>query len=72
MSNNIVVINYDDGTVTDLRGSVVVNLDKLDDAGEHLWCEWLEGGDDATACEIGRTYGVEITDLIINYSNKEQ
>lgn len=71
MGNNIVVINYDDGTVTDLRGSVVVDLDTLDDSGEHLWCEWLEGGNDATACEIGRTYGVEITNLINNQSNKE-
>jgi hypothetical protein len=59
-----VIINYTDGTVTDLEDSVIVDLDKLDAEGNNLWQEWLEGGNDATASDLGRIYGTNINNLL--------
>ena len=66
------LINTMDGTVCDLAGTVIVDTEKLDEAGKALLHEWNEGGNDSTACEIGEKYGVELdkfTDNELNYSN---
>lgn len=66
------LINIHDGTVCDLAGTVIVDTEKLDEAGKALLHEWNEGGNDSTACEIGEKYGVELdkfTDNELNYSN---
>ncbi len=66
------LININDGTVCDLAGTVIVDTDKLDEAGKELLHDWQEGGNDSTACEIGEKYGVEIekfTDNKLSYAN---
>lgn len=67
-----VIINVEDGTVCDLNSSVVVELDDLDADGQKLWDEWLEGGNDGTASELGNKYGTAVqtfTDNELNYGN---
>jgi len=67
-----VIINVEDGTVCDLNTSVVVELNNLDADGQKLWDEWLEGGNDGTASDLGTKYGVGIqtfTDNELNYGN---
>ena len=66
------LININDGTVCDLAGTVIVDTDKLDEAGKALLHEWHEGGNDSTACEIGEKYGVELeryTENDLTYAN---
>jgi hypothetical protein len=66
------LININDGTVCDLAGTVVVDTDKLDEAGKELLHDWQEGGNDSTACELGEKYGVELekfTDNKLSYAN---
>jgi hypothetical protein len=55
-----VIINVEDGTVCDLNNSVVVELNNLDALGQKLWDEWLEGGNDGTASELGTKYGTAV------------
>lgn len=67
-----VIINVEDGTVCDLNSSVVVELKNLDALGQKLWDEWLEGGNDGTASELGTKYGTAVqtfTDNELNYGN---
>jgi hypothetical protein len=66
------LINTNDGTVCDLAGTVIVDTEKLDEAGKALLEEWHEGGNDSTACEIGEKYGVELeryTENDLTYAN---
>jgi hypothetical protein len=66
------LINIHDGTVCDLAGTVIVDTEKLDEAGLALLHEWQEGGNDGTACELGEKYGVELdkfTDNKLSYAN---
>lgn len=66
------LINLNDGTVCDLAGTVIVDIDKLDEAGKELLHEWQEGGNDSTACELGEKYGISLerfTDNDLTYSN---
>jgi len=66
------LINIHDGTVCDLAGTVIVDTEKLDEAGKALLQEWNDGGNDGTACEIGEKYGVELdryTDNDLTYAN---
>jgi hypothetical protein len=66
------LININDGTVCDLAGTVVVDTDKLDEAGKELLHDWQEGGNDDTATELGSHYGTLIEKFVNNdltYSN---
>lgn len=66
------LINTMDGTVCDLAGTVIVDTDKLDEAGKALLQEWNEGNNDGTACEIGEKYGTPLdkfTDNELTYGN---
>ena len=66
------LINIHDGTVCDLAGTVIVDTEKLDEAGKALLHEWNEGGNDSTACELGEKYGVALdkfTDNKLSYAN---
>ena len=60
------LININDGTVCDLAGTVVVDTDKLDEAGKELLHEWQEGGNDSTACELGEKYGSDLDKFLDN------
>ncbi len=61
-----IIINVEDGTVCDVTSSVVVDLDALDPTGQKLWDEWLEGGNDGTASELGTKYGTSVQTFIDN------
>jgi hypothetical protein len=60
------LINLNDGTVCDLAGTVIVDIDKLDEAGKELLHEWQEGGNDSTACELGEKYGSDLDKFVEN------
>ena len=71
-----VIINIKDGTVVDLHDSVIVDLDKLNDEQKALHQEWEEGGNDETACELGRQAGKDLYGILsgcgfgdLNYGN---
>jgi hypothetical protein len=75
MSNKI-IINTRDGSVIELRDSVIVDLDKLTDEQNALWDEWIEGANDTTACELGRQAGKDLYGILsgcgfgdLNYGN---
>jgi len=61
-----IIINVEDGTVCDVTSSVVVELNALDVTGQKLWDEWLEGGNDGTASELGVKYGTAVQTFIDN------
>jgi len=61
-----IIINVEDGTVCDVTSSVVVELNALDATGQKLWDEWLEGGNDGTASELGVKYGTAVQTFIDN------
>lgn len=61
-----IIINLNDGTVCDLDGSVVVDLDTLDDLSKALWQEWQDSGNDTTASELGQSCGVEVSKFTNN------
>ena len=66
------LINIHDGTVCDLAGTVIVDTEKLDDAGKALLEEWNAGGNDSTASELGEKYGISLekfTDNDLTYAN---
>lgn len=66
------LINTFDGTVCDLAGTVIVDTEKLDEAGLALLHEWQEGGNDSTASELGEKYGTSLekfTDNTLTYGN---
>lgn len=69
MSNKI-IINTRDGSVIELRDSVIVDLDNLTDKQNALWEEWEEGGNDSTACELGRVAGKDLHDFFSKRSKK--
>lgn len=58
-SNERVVINIHDGTVTDLKGCLIVELTDMVSEDE-LWLDWLEGGNDSDAIEVAKKYGKPI------------
>lgn len=58
-SNERVVINIHDGTVTDLKGCLIVELTDMVSEDE-LWLDWLEGGNDSDAIEVAEKYGKPI------------
>lgn len=58
-SNERVVINIHDGTVTDLNGCLIVELTDMVSEDE-LWLDWLEGGNDGDAIEVAKKYGKPI------------
>jgi len=60
------LININDGTVCDLAGTVVVDTEKLDEAGLALLHDWQEGGNDDTATELGSHYGTLIEKFVNN------
>jgi len=71
-----VIINIQDGTVVDLDNSVIVDLDKLNDAQEALYTAWEQGGNDNTACELGKQAGKDLHGILsgcgfgdLNYGN---
>lgn len=47
-----IIINRHDGTVTDLEGAFILDLEKLDNPTRMLWAEWLDTGSDEVACKI--------------------
>ncbi len=66
------LINIHDGTVCDLAGTVIVDTEKLDEAGKALLEEWNAGGNDSTASELGEKYGIPLekfTDNNLTYAN---
>jgi len=54
------IINLLDGTVCGATDSVIVDVDALNDEGTALWHEWLDGGSDSTATELGMRFGVDL------------
>lgn len=58
-SNERVVINIHDGTVTDLDGCLIVELTDMVSEDE-LWLDWLEGGNDNDARKFAKKYGKPI------------
>lgn len=67
-----ILINTKDGTVCTLEDTVIVDTEKLDDAGKELLKDWDECGSDGTACELGEKYGTSLekfTDNDLTYAN---
>jgi len=58
-SNERVVININDGTVTDLEGCLIVELTDMVSEDER-WLDWLDCGDDSSAIEVAEKYGKPI------------
>jgi len=58
-SNERVVININDGTVTDLEGCLIVELTDMVSEDE-LWLDWLDCGSDSAAIEFAEKYGKPI------------
>ena len=54
------LINIKDGTVCTLADTVVIDTDKLDDAGKELLKDWDESGSDGSAEELGTKYGTPL------------
>ena len=66
------LINIKDGTVCTLADTVVIDTDKLDDAGKELLKDWDESGSDGSAEELGTKYGTPLekfTNNELTYSN---
>ena len=55
-----IIINLMDGTLCEFTGTVIVDLETLDEAGKALFQEWVDGGNDGTASELGEKYGVPL------------
>ena len=54
------IINTMDGTVCEFTGTVIVEVETLDEAGKALFQEWVDGGNDGTASELGEKYGTPL------------
>ena len=66
------IINTMDGTVCEFTGTVIVDTETFDEAGKALFQEWVDGGNDGTASELGEKYGVPLekfTDNDLTYAN---
>lgn len=61
-----ILINLTDGTVCGLENTVVVDLEKLNDAGKTLWHEWQEGGNDSDAISLGEAFGRQVDRFVNN------
>jgi hypothetical protein len=57
---NKMIINTVDGTVTYAQQCVVVDVRQLSGEGLALYHEWVEGGNDGDAIELGKQYGTKI------------
>jgi hypothetical protein len=69
---DMLIINTIDGTVINATNSVIVDVSKLDEQGKALLQEWVEGGNDNDAIELGGTYGTKVekfTNNELTYSN---
>ena len=67
-----IIINTMDGTVCEFTGTVIVEVETLDEAGKALLQEWVDGGNNGTASELGEKYGVPLekfTDNDLTYAN---
>lgn len=64
--SNYFLINKVDGTVVDLRNTYLVNSEKIaiDFIASNLWDEWLETGNDDSACQVATVIGVDLEDLL--------
>lgn len=58
------LINIKDGTVCTLAGTVIVDTDKLDEAGKALLKDWDEGGSDGASEQLGMEYGIPLDRFI--------
>lgn len=58
------IINTMDGTVCEFTGTVIVEVETLDEAGKALLQEWVDGGNNGTASELGEKYGVPLENLL--------
>jgi len=66
------LINTKDGTVCTLEHTVIVDTEKLDEAGKDLLKDWDEGGSDGSAEDLGNKYGtplMKFTDNDLTYAN---
>lgn len=66
------LINIKDGTVCTLAGAVIVDTDKLDEAGKALLKDWDEGGSDGALEQLGMEYGTPLerfTDNDLTHAN---
>lgn len=61
---NCVIINVNDGSVTDLNGSYIVDLDTISDSDKEEWAGWMSNGDDEVARNIAYDYGTPVASLI--------
>jgi len=64
--SNYFLINRVDGTVVDLRNTYLVNPEKInnDHVATNLWNEWIETGNDDSACQVATLVGVDLEDLL--------
>jgi uncharacterized protein YueI len=58
-SNERVVINIHDGSVTDLNGCLIVELTDMV-AEDELWLDWLDYSSDDDAIKFAKKYGKPI------------
>lgn len=62
--HDYVIINANDGTVTSLEGSYIVDLNAISDFDKEVWAGWVSGGDDSIASAIAHDYGTPIADFV--------
>jgi hypothetical protein len=61
--SNYVLINRHDGTVVELNGTFIVDLDDLPEHGQELWREWCESASDSYAVHLAVDYGFDLSDI---------
>jgi hypothetical protein len=61
-----ILINLNDGTVCELVNTVVVDTDKLNEAGKALLQEWEQGGNDNDARRLGEAFGRQLERFVDN------
>lgn len=60
------IINSNDGTVVEIEGSMIVDLDQLDSESKMLWREWLDTGSDTCARDIAERVGKSLRSMLQN------
>lgn len=60
------IINSNDGTVVEIEGSMIVDLDQLDSESKMLWAEWLDTGSDTVAREVAERVGKPLLSMLEN------
>lgn len=60
------IINSNDGTVVEIEGSMIVDLDQLDSKSKMLWAEWLDTGSDTCARDIAERIGKPLLSILEN------